>query len=562
MINEARFPQREEAGLPLRYLAGFYRRQRRLMMVLTVIFSTATLLFAYSFHDRYTAATLLLPEQHGLQASDAKGNRLSADTEVEIMRSDAMYRKVAIILSLAKDAKPGPNETNARIKPPKDTPYAGLSTACLGGVAEAGTARPIEVTADTGNINNNIEVTPRMTKALKEKIKVRKRGDSEVIAVEATGNSPEEAAALSCIFTRVCMAEQLRSKLQFIEETERMLEERAASPRKQDDSSGAGKAAGSDAGTAGRDFYRQYLTRSKLVELNRNAVLPDIRVATWAVEPDTPSLPQRKLLAIAGVLASILAAAAIALVVDVSFTGISTSRELEIASGVWNIGLVTGAKRRGTWGFGGKPQDWIIDQPSSPFSRSIHKLYNGAALQLRQRQAVPSIMVTGMSEKIPHDVIAVALARSAALGGKKVVIVGGEQQESRLPLLMSLKPRKPVNVPEDAVEQFVRDNLQTDPKSSLKVLSVKMGGCGWNDGVVHYPVFTSVLQYLERNFDLAVVVAPSLPHADNVFLQAVPTGLRLLLVQSGVSMTDEVADAVRQLSRAGETNVVTALVTL
>lgn len=584
IMNASHLPPPSEPRLPLRFLTGFYRRQRRLMVILAVVFSAAAVLAAYSLHDRYTAVTLLLPGQPGAPASDARsGARPSADTEVEIMRSDATHRKVAIILGLAANAKPAPDITGEDNIHPQIIPYADLSAACLREGSQTGAA-PIDE-ADTGV---DAQLTSRMTKALKEKIKVRKRNDSDVIAVEATGDTPEEAAALSCIFTRVSLAEQVRSKLQFFEEAERTLEKRVAtlrktvenpaaggasvehtaSTRKQGKRSGAG-GNGSEADAPVVDFFRRSLTRSRLVELNRDAVelnrdavMPDIRVVAWAVEPDSPGFPPRKLLAGAGVLAGILAAIAVALVVDVNFTGISTARELEIVTGVWNIGLVTGARRRRAWGGGRKCHDLIIDRPSSPFSSTIYNLYYGVDLLLQQRQAPRSILVTSMSEKIPHDVIAVALARSAALCGKKVVIVGGGPQESGLPRLMSLEPPDPVSVPENAVAQGISNQLQTDPNSNLKVLSTKIGGYGWNGGMVHYPVFNGILEQLEQNFDLVVVLAPSLPQADDVFMRAIRTGLRLLLVESGASMTDEVSEAMQKLRQAGQINVVTALVTL
>lgn len=547
MINTAHSRQESASRQPMRKLAGFYRRQRRLMFTLTVIFAAVALLIVYLLHDRYDAATLLMLDQAQTQLSDAKVNTLpSVESEVEIMSSDAIYQKVALKLGLASKAKPGPDKIDGDVERSNNTS------------ASASTGQMVDRLIPIPD-NDIIRVPSHIIKALKKKLKVRRRGSSDVIAVEATADSPKEAAMLSRVFTKVYLAEHVRSKLQFIEGIERALEERVASLRKQGKSSGVGATNGPEIDTAIRNFSSQYLARYKLVELNRQAVLPHLRVASWAVEPDHASFPQRELLAIAGVLAAIQLAIAIALLVDLNFTGISSPRELELASGVWNIGQIPSAGLRRTRRK--KCHDWIIELPTSPFSCSIHKLYNGVDLLLRQNQVTPSVMVTGMSEKICHDVIAVALARSAALGGKKVVIVSGETHVSRLPLLMSLNEQEPAaDVSEEAIEQAVPNNLQTDPKTDLKVLDVKQGGYGWNDGIIHYSVFTGTLEYLERNFDLVVVVAPSLPQADNIFMQAVRTGLRLLVVQGGASMEDEVTEAVQRLRRVGGDNVVTALI--
>lgn len=532
----------------MRKLAGFYRRQKRLMFTLTVIFAAVALLIVYFLHDRYEAATLLMLDQVQTQSSDSKANTLpSVESEIEIMSSDAIYQKVALKLGLASREKPSPDIIDENVERPNDTP------------ATASTSQAVDRSIFIPD-SDIIKVPSHIIKTLKKKIKVRRRGSSDVIAVEATADSPKEAAMLSRVFTKVYLAEHVRSKLQFIEGVERALEERVASLRKQSNSSGAGASNG-PIDTAIRNFSSQYLARYKLVELNRQAVLPHLRVASWAVEPDHANFPRRELLAVAGVLAAIQLAIAIALIVDLNFTGISSPRELELASGVWNIGQIpsTGLRRARLK----KCHDWIIELPSSPFSCSIHKLYNGVDLLLRQNQVTPSVMVTGMSEGIRHDVIAVALARSAALSGKKVVIVSGETHVSRLPLLMSLKDQETelaADVSKEAIEQAVPNNLQTDPKTDLKVLDVKQGGYGWNDGIIHYSVFTGTLEYLERNFDLVVVVAPSLPRADNIFMQAVRTGLRLLVVQGGASMEDEVTDAVQRLRKVGGGNVVTALI--
>lgn len=548
MINTAPSRQESASRQPMRKLAGFYRRQKRLMFTLTVIFAAVALLIVYFLHDRYEAATLLMLDQVQTQSSDSKANTLpSVESEIEIMSSDAIYQKVALKLGLASREKPSPDIIDENVERPNDTP------------ATASTSQAVDRSIFIPD-SDIIKVPSHIIKTLKKKIKVRRRGSSDVIAVEATADSPKEAAMLSRVFTKVYLAEHVRSKLQFIEGVERALEERVASLRKQSNSSGAGASNG-PIDTAIRNFSSQYLARYKLVELNRQAVLPHLRVASWAVEPDHANFPRRELLAVAGVLAAIQLAIAIALIVDLNFTGISSPRELELASGVWNIGQIpsTGLRRARLK----KCHDWIIELPSSPFSCSIHKLYNGVDLLLRQNQVTPSVMVTGMSEGIRHDVIAVALARSAALSGKKVVIVSGETHVSRLPLLMSLKDQETelaADVSKEAIEQAVPNNLQTDPKTDLKVLDVKQGGYGWNDGIIHYSVFTGTLEYLERNFDLVVVVAPSLPRADNIFMQAVRTGLRLLVVQGGASMEDEVTDAVQRLRKVGGGNVVTALI--
>ncbi|MEJ2227619.1 MAG: Wzz/FepE/Etk N-terminal domain-containing protein [Alphaproteobacteria bacterium] len=410
-MNTACTQQEEPPRQPLRKLTGFFRRQWILIVTLTAIFTAGALLVAYFLNDRYVASTLLLIDKAEAQLSNSKVNVLpSVGTEIEIMRSDAIYWKVAIELGYADNTKPISNRIGGASKPPDDTPQT----------ASTSETAPLPVPsqkllADSSSpiVDSNIKVPSHVIRELKKKIKIRQRGESEVIAVEAKADTPQEAAMLSRVFTKVYLAEHVRSKRKFIEEVEQALEDRVASLRKQD------KNSNSNIDTAVRNFSSQYIARYKLVELNRHAVLPHIRVASWAVEPDRASFPQRKLIAIAGVLAAIQAAIAIALIVDLNFTGVSSLRELELASGVWNIGLIPGAGLKRTQRK--KYQDWVIDLPSSPFSRSIQKLYHGIDLLLQQRRLPTSVMVTSMNKKLRHDVIAVALARSAALSGKKAV---------------------------------------------------------------------------------------------------------------------------------------------
>ncbi len=529
------------------YLYGFYRRQRKLVALLTLILGALLLFLVYSLKDRYSAETLVVLDQSKEQlVGTALGDLPSVDTEVEIMLSSSIVHQVAIRLAQIKAAKKkrqavSHDDSDANnVRQPENAGENGDQISSANGAKaerkdDAGSEIPLITPVDIHN--------------LRRRIQIQRRGMTSIISITATADNAQEAAALSRLYASVYLQEQVKSKLLSLEYAEKALRQRVADLGRELERS--------DAELAVRELYRNYISRLKSIRQKRQIVAPHARVVSLALPPGKPGFPKRKLFAVLAMMMAFGAAAGIAFIRDVHFSGVRSASELEGFTGVWNIGHIN---YRGD--MSGKAArrylKELTEASGGEFSRSIQQVWFGLKQLQKSRKTRPSLVVTAVGRDINHNFLALSIASAASSVGEKVVIVDGDTASPSLSQILNLKGRSVLaGAGQKPDRQTILNAIQTDSRTGIKLLS-----CGNSDtGRTILPPFLleNIIRQLENDFDLVIVVIPAISSRENETMYVIEAGMTLLIAEQEVSRPQEVRGAVQRLLRAENAMVVTAL---
>jgi len=107
--------------------------------------------------------------------------------------------------------------------------------------------------------------------------------------------------------------------------------------------------------------------------------------------------------------------------------------------------------------------------------------------------------------------------------------------------------------------QAIDKAMQDDPKTDLKVLSWGAGKRQKKTGFIYPFLLGRLVKQLEQEFDLVVIVAPSMAQPENALMYTVEAGLTLLVVETEAVKAVEIREAVQQLHRTQQAYIVTAM---
>ena len=131
---------------------------------------------------------------------------------------------------------------------------------------------------------------------LMQSVTVRRRGLTDVIALEATAKTPERAAQIANTYAEAYLEEQVAAKLAGIERASIAISRRLAELDEEL------KRSESQIGT--RQIYQDNVQRFKAIAQRRETVAPNSRVASRARAPDIPSFPRPALFVLLGAMMS------------------------------------------------------------------------------------------------------------------------------------------------------------------------------------------------------------------------------------------------------------------
>lgn len=269
-------------GLP--YLIRLLRHQWRFVSIVTVTIWAVLSVLVLSLDPRYSATALLVVDPTPSELLRGTAERPNVDTEIELMRSMMVVAQVAA--RLARDATPGNK------KPV-------LPTAADG---EAATTTDADIGVG-GKTSGRIAAEELYV--LERKFVIRRRGLTDVIAVEATAETPMRAAELANTYAAVYIEQTVSARLHSIERLEAALSKRVDELK--------AELAQPGVAISLRALHADYLDRLKQISHRRSTVTPALNFAARALPLDQPSFPSRLLLLSLCPLAALIAGIAIAI---------------------------------------------------------------------------------------------------------------------------------------------------------------------------------------------------------------------------------------------------------
>ncbi|WP_460451732.1 Wzz/FepE/Etk N-terminal domain-containing protein [Alsobacter sp. SYSU BS001988] len=251
-----------------------------------VLVGCIALVIAALLPDRFTAVTLLLLEPRNEQSAPIIPSATAADSEVEILKSDSLAAKVSEKLDLKSDPEFSPEE--GKLSRLRRELFSSLRAGLSGRHAPAQRAA-----GEDGSAPEAV-ILDAATRTLQKIVTIRRRGLTDVIAIEAVWNSPSRAAQIANTFASVYLQEQVDAKAARLDQAEAATASRVKAYNEQ--------LSASEAQIGVRDLYRDSLAKLTELSQQRSLLGPNARVVSRALVPEVASFPPRLAIVVLGFL--------------------------------------------------------------------------------------------------------------------------------------------------------------------------------------------------------------------------------------------------------------------
>lgn len=254
---------------------------------------------------------------------------------------------------------------------------------------------------------------------------------------------------------------------------------------------------------ASRTLYEGLLDRFKQTSTHSGLEQSDARVVSRAAVPDAPSSPDVPLTLGVGLVLALFAAAAAIILAEMLDSSLATGLDVERKLGLplmASVPMIASVASRADRGR--SPVDYLIDKPLSAFAESLRALRTSLSFSAVGRP-VKLMLITSSLPGEGKSTTAVALARSAALAGQKVIIVDCDLRRRSVHRLFGLAPQ--VGLLEVLNGQVSLDEaMATDPASGARVLPLSHTLFTPQD-VFQSPGVDDLLARLRAEFDLVIL---------------------------------------------------------
>ncbi|MGG5811213.1 GumC family protein [Falsiroseomonas sp. CW058] len=252
---------------------------------------------------------------------------------------------------------------------------------------------------------------------------------------------------------------------------------------------------------AARSLLRAVLERSQSTVSQTAIEKPDARILSPAIVPGIPSFPKPSLFVAAAAMLGALFGLLLVWFLEQADSTIRTGDEIRSALGLPCLALVP-TLRRGMLGRH-RVEDYVARKPLSPFSESMRTLR--AALWLGT-DPPKVVVVTAARPGEGKTTTAVALSRSAAMNGEKVLLVDCDIRQPSVGRVFRAEAAAGVTdllLGQAAYEQIVRRDHLTGldyiPAGAAEIHSL---------GLFMSEAMAGLLERVRREYDLVILDAP------------------------------------------------------
>lgn len=270
---------------------------------------------------------------------------------------------------------------------------------------------------------------------------------------------------------------------------------------------------------ANQALLQNMLDQAKLVEAQKNFVLPDARLVSPAPLPMRPSFPQHGVLLLVSAFLAATAGCGTAIIVDRRRSGFRTEDELEAASGLFTLGLIPrmpDAKRR--------PLEVIYgsDLGAEPFN-FVRSLLPTAGPNHRSGSLPQVILVTSAVPGEGKTFFATSFALSLAAANQRCLLLDCDLRKPSVAAALEVERRsnrfEPISSPLAPVGPTLRDT-----ETGLYFVSARRSMRS-AARVLESGAFTRYIETARNYFDVIVMDAPPVfPIADALHLSMLADG--------------------------------------
>lgn len=262
---------------------------------------------------------------------------------------------------------------------------------------------------------------------------------------------------------------------------------------------------------ASRTLYESYLNRYKQTSSQGGIGQSDARIVTKAKVPGAPSSPDVNRNLMLGLMLALGAGAAAVVFAETLDAGLATADDVERrldTAYLGSIPLLASVADDAT----DSPVDFVVSKPLSSFSEAFRSL-NAAITYARLGETVKLVAITSALPGEGKTTTAVCLARSAALQGRKVVIVDCDLRRQTVNRLLQEEPRVGLLEVLNG-EATLQQAISVDTATGANVLPLAPSKFTPKD-VFGTATMDRLLAELRSRYDLVILdTAPVMPVAD------------------------------------------------
>ena len=297
---------------------------------------------------------------------------------------------------------------------------------------------------------------------------------------------------------------------------------------------------------ADRELLETYINRAKEIASQQKAQEPDARIISRATLPDEPTYPRRELIFGVALVGALLAGSLAVFGLEQLDNTFRSSEQIEDLIGLPALGLVpaiTGLDKRY-----GAPQDYVLDNPNSPFGEAVRSLRT--AMLLTSMGAPPKTVL--LTSSIPGEgktSMAMCLARVHARSGRRTLIIDCDVRRPRLHELTGV-----------ANQAGLSDVLLQDRELNEVVLTDERSGAHFVTAGAPVPDpaallasdrMRRLLKDVASRYDLVIVDSPPVLSVSDARVLSQMADKTVFLVHWGSTRRHDVMMGVKQLVEAG-----------
>jgi len=282
-----------------------------------------------------------------------------------------------------------------------------------------------------------------------------------------------------------------------------------------------------DAGNA-RSQYQNLLARKRDLETQAGVQIADSRLVSAALPPTSPSFPKKRLvMALALVLGGGLGVF-FAFLKEFFIGGFTSPDQLQDAIQapvVTEVPLATNLARGEL-----SPADKVVHEPLSNYSEAIRRLRASIDQNLQKlaakegssaRAGAPVILVSSTVPNEGKTTTALALARTYALAGKKVLLIDSDLRKPSLHQFIGAEPSSSfldyLREPDDRIS--MQKFSSADPLAAVNLVLGRTRSSTPTDQLLSSAQFENVIQAAKNTFDVVILDSPPLlPVIDGHYL--------------------------------------------
>lgn len=301
-----------------------------------------------------------------------------------------------------------------------------------------------------------------------------------------------------------------------------------------------------------RQLYQTFLDRYRVELATRGTEKSKAQVIARAQVPPRPSSPDLLVYMLGGGIAGVIAAVLLALTLEWRERGIRTRAEAEELTGYEVVSSLPDIATMDEPDFHkdetlGVP-DFLVEHKDSPFAESVRAIWT--ALKIGHKgQVARSVAITSSIPGEGKTSTAIALARSAALAGRRTLLIDCDVRRMGTTIALDLRGR-PGLAEVLTGEARVEDVLVVDEASGAHVLPLNSTAQTPLD-IIHSDATATLFDRFRQEYDLVVLdIAPVIPVAEARALAAM-ADVTLMILRWRTTQRNVVRTALRELDRAG-----------